>query len=132
MRGARTLDGSRASGATYAHSVRRRLVRQGSGACPSSTGTGCARTIVALEPGTGAIERLQDWGEAPDTSQFVGRADELAVLRAWVLQERCRLLGVLGCASARRFSRTSLARSVAPSFERVLSMAMRRHKAVAG
>jgi hypothetical protein len=44
----------------------------------------------------GAAERRPDWGEAPDDSTFVGRAAELAVLRGWVLDERCRLVAVVG------------------------------------
>src|SRR5207302_705199 len=31
-------------------------------------------------------ERRQDWGEAPDVIGFVGRAEELATLREWVLE----------------------------------------------
>ncbi|EDX82790.1 hypothetical protein S7335_1093 [Synechococcus sp. PCC 7335] len=38
----------------------------------------------------------QDWGEAPDVSFFVGREAELATLRTWMLQDRCRLLTLLG------------------------------------
>ncbi|WP_228059432.1 WD40 domain-containing protein [Plectonema radiosum] len=37
-----------------------------------------------------------DWGEAPDISVFYGRSEELLQLRQWVLEERCRLVGLLG------------------------------------
>ncbi len=37
-----------------------------------------------------------DWAEAPDVGRFVGREDELAHLRQWVLEERCRVVGVFG------------------------------------
>jgi WD40 repeat protein/transcriptional regulator with XRE-family HTH domain len=37
-----------------------------------------------------------DWGEAPDVSVFYGRAVELVQLRQWVLEERCRLVALLG------------------------------------
>ncbi len=37
-----------------------------------------------------------DWGEAPDVSLFYGRSQELLQLRQWVLQERCRLVALLG------------------------------------
>src|SRR5258708_34900975 len=43
-----------------------------------------------------AVERREDWGEAPDVLDFVGRVNELATLRGWVLEERCRLVAVLG------------------------------------
>jgi hypothetical protein len=50
-----------------------------------------------------AVERRQDWGEATDVLGFVDRAEELTTLRGWVLEERCRLVAVLGMgASARR------------------------------
>src|SRR5262245_29578774 len=37
-------------------------------------------TVQAPERGIRAPRRAQDWGEAPDTEGFVGRADELARL----------------------------------------------------
>jgi WD40 repeat protein/transcriptional regulator with XRE-family HTH domain len=37
-----------------------------------------------------------DWGEAPDVSRFYGRADELASLSQWIIQDQCRLIAILG------------------------------------
>ncbi|MBW4424797.1 MAG: hypothetical protein KME50_10170 [Nostoc desertorum CM1-VF14] len=37
-----------------------------------------------------------DWQEAPDVSVFYGRSEELLQLRQWILEERCRLVGLLG------------------------------------
>ncbi|MBW4555415.1 MAG: pentapeptide repeat-containing protein [Trichormus sp. ATA11-4-KO1] len=37
-----------------------------------------------------------DWGEAPDVSIFYGRSQELATLEQWIIQERCRLVALLG------------------------------------
>ena len=37
-----------------------------------------------------------DWGDAPDVSSFYGRAWELDLLWQWVVQERCRVVNVLG------------------------------------
>jgi transcriptional regulator with XRE-family HTH domain len=57
------------------------------------------RTAPTREVATGPaplVERTQDWGEAPDILTFVGRAEELAVLREWVVVERCRVAVVLG------------------------------------
>ncbi|MBD2340737.1 hypothetical protein H6G64_27600 [Calothrix sp. FACHB-156] len=53
---------------------------------------------------TSALEELEtrqanpqyDWGEAPDVSVFYGRSEELLQLRQWILEERCRLVGLLG------------------------------------
>jgi WD40 repeat protein len=37
-----------------------------------------------------------DWGEAPDVSDFCGRAEQLALLEQWVIQDHCRLVAVIG------------------------------------
>lgn len=38
----------------------------------------------------------RDWGEAPDVSIFYNRSTELLQLRQWILEERCRLVALLG------------------------------------
>jgi WD40 repeat protein/transcriptional regulator with XRE-family HTH domain len=37
-----------------------------------------------------------DWGEALDVPSFYGREEELVLLSRWVVQERCRVVSVLG------------------------------------
>ncbi len=37
-----------------------------------------------------------DWGEAPDVSVFFGRTEELATLEHWIVEERCRLVAIVG------------------------------------
>ncbi len=37
-----------------------------------------------------------DWSEAPSSFLFYGRSGELVQLRQWVLEEKCRLVGLLG------------------------------------
>jgi NB-ARC domain len=37
-----------------------------------------------------------DWRETPDISVFYGRTEELATLKHWVLENRCRLVTLLG------------------------------------
>ncbi|MFB2983687.1 NB-ARC domain-containing protein [Microseira sp. BLCC-F43] len=37
-----------------------------------------------------------DWHETPDISVFYGRTEELANLKHWILEERCRLVTLLG------------------------------------
>jgi len=40
--------------------------------------------------------RRQDWGEAVDVSVFYGRTDVLSTLTQWIVNQRCRLVAVLG------------------------------------
>jgi WD40 repeat protein len=52
-------------------------------------------TPVASE----TVEKLrfrQDWGDAIDVSIFYGRSQELALLQRWILEEKCRLIALLG------------------------------------
>ena len=47
-------------------------------------------STIALSSGT------QDWGDAIDVSVFYGRNQELKQLNQWIVQDRCRLVAVLG------------------------------------
>ncbi|MEL7034737.1 MAG: NB-ARC domain-containing protein [Cyanobacteria bacterium J06592_8] len=38
----------------------------------------------------------QDWGEAVDVSQFYGRDAEIHQLKQWILEDKCRWIGILG------------------------------------
>jgi hypothetical protein len=50
---------------------------------------------LGLSYPTSATPR-QDWGEAMDVSVFYGRTEELATLKQWIVQDNCRLVGLLG------------------------------------
>jgi len=43
-----------------------------------------------------ATQTKQDWGEAPDVGIFYGRQTEAKQLRRWLIEDKCRLVGVLG------------------------------------
>jgi hypothetical protein len=80
----------------------------------------------AAELPTGLADSAHDWGDAPDTTDFVGRTDELDLLRLWLLDERCRLLAVLGMGGIGKTSLAArLAQTVAPSFPRVYWRSLR-------
>ncbi len=86
-----------------------------------------SRATPSPLPGSAvAVERRQDWGEAPDMHGFVGRAKELEMLRRWVLDERCRVVALVGIGGIGKTSLAArLAQEVAPSFERVFWRSLR-------
>ncbi|MEH2239106.1 NB-ARC domain-containing protein [Nostoc sp.] len=51
-----------------------------------------------------------DWGEMVDVSVFYGRTAELALLEQWLIQERCRVVALLGMGG---IGKTSLAAKLA-------------------
>ncbi|TVP63375.1 MAG: NACHT domain-containing protein [Nodularia sp. (in: Bacteria)] len=42
------------------------------------------------------IPRFVNWGEAIDVSRFHGRAEEMENLTQWIIQDRCRLIALVG------------------------------------
>src|SRR5216684_2713553 len=81
--------------------------------CSSST---CARTSASC----------QDWGDAPDVLGFVGRIEELAMVRDWVVGQHCRVVGVLGIGGIGKTSiAAKLAQDVAPAFQRAYWRSLR-------
>ncbi|HEY9728132.1 MAG TPA: NB-ARC domain-containing protein, partial [Chroococcales cyanobacterium] len=50
----------------------------------------------AIQNPESKIPNQTDWGEAIDVSVFYGRASEIETLEQWIIQERCRLVALLG------------------------------------
>jgi hypothetical protein len=67
-----------------------------------------------------------DWGEALDVPSFYGRKPELATLTQWIVQERCRVVSVLGIGGIGKSALVARAmRQVAQHFQVVLFRSLR-------
>ena len=59
-----------------------------------------------------------DWDAAPDVSVFYNRTEELAILNDWIVNQRCRLVAVLGMGGIGKTSLTvKLARQIQEQFD---------------
>src|SRR5260370_6596872 len=83
-----------------------------------SLGSMATVTASAAVPSTGALSAHRgDWHDAPDSGHFLGRTDELQMLSRWLLEDRCRLIGVLGAGGiGKTILAARLARALAPQF----------------
>lgn len=67
----------------------------------NSTSTNEWQRTQKIVPDISTVQRnqdnqRQDWGDAVDVSCFYGRAVELTTLKQWIIQDRCRLIVLLG------------------------------------
>ncbi|MCI0656798.1 MAG: NB-ARC domain-containing protein, partial [Acidobacteria bacterium] len=68
----------------------------------------------------------QDWGEAPDVSVFYGRQAEAEQLRQWLVEDKCRLVGVLGMGGIGKTSLgTHLAEQLQAEFDYLIWRSLR-------
>jgi hypothetical protein len=71
-------------------------------------------------------ERRIEWGNAPDVLSFYGRAWEQDLLSEWVVEERCRVVSVLGqCGIGKSALATKVMHRVAEDFEVVIWRSLR-------
>lgn len=60
----------------------------------------------------------QDWEKAIDVTDFYGRVGELAILQRWIVEEKCRLVALLGMGGIGKTALSlKLAEKVSPNFE---------------
>ncbi|GAB4209732.1 MAG: hypothetical protein Fur006_69720 [Coleofasciculaceae cyanobacterium] len=67
-----------------------------------------------------------DWGEAVDVSAFYGRTEELTQLEQWIVNERCRIVAILGMGGMGKTSLSvKLAQQIQYRFEYVIWRSLR-------
>ena len=71
-------------------------------------------------------DKYRDWGEAVDVSLFYGQSPELTSLEKWIINDRCRLISLLGMGGiGKTFLAAKLARNIESQFEVVVWKSLR-------
>lgn len=72
------------------------------------------------------LKHRADWGEAIDVSIFYGRSQELITLQSWIVQDRCRLVTLLGMGGMGKTSLSvKLAEEIQSEFECLIWRSLR-------
>ncbi len=71
-------------------------------------------------------QSCQDWGEAPEIPVFYGRTEDLKNLQQWIVDQRCRLVGILGMGGMGKTSLSvKLAKETQNKFQYVIWRSLR-------
>lgn len=78
--------------------------------------------VAATQP----VPPLADWDAAPDVSTFYGRQHELQTLERWLVDERCRMVSILGMGGMGKTTLvTRVAEQVQQKFDRLIWRSLR-------
>lgn len=84
---------------------------------------GNSGTIQTLKA---TVQDRTDWGDAIDVSIFYGRTQELTTLQTWIVQDRCRLVTLLGMGGMGKTSLSvKLAEEIQSEFECLIWRSLR-------
>jgi WD40 repeat protein/transcriptional regulator with XRE-family HTH domain len=88
-----------------------------------------ASLLASVPPqaaGPPPADRSQDWGEAPDTSRFLGRETELATVHHWIVEQHARVVQIVGLGGVgKTLLATRAAQAVAPRFGHIFWRTLR-------
>ncbi|MBD2394813.1 pentapeptide repeat-containing protein [Cyanobacterium aponinum FACHB-4101] len=88
---------------------------------PQSSEVTCNDVNNAKENINYCYNTQKDWGTAPDVSYFVGRESELTQLQTWIVQDKCRCVGIVGMGGmGKTYLSVKLGENIEHDFEYVI------------